>query len=127
MSRDGSTNNGAKYLYPPKSFRRQTLNGRLHLKHGADRREILPKRVSDDPRQVNFRPKKKIVDEFFWRQTTFFAFMSQFSRPDRQTDLKIESLALFRFKCTYYEVCTTKNRRKYVRLRRQDHGGGTGT
>ena len=33
----------------------QTLNGRLPLKLGSDRRETLPKRVSDDPGHFIFR------------------------------------------------------------------------
>ena len=32
-------------------------------------------------------------------------------------------LAIFCFRWTYYEVCTTENRQKYVRLRRRDCGG----
>ena len=40
---------------------------RLPLKHGPDRRETLPKRVSDNPRQVHFRPKNIFFGEIFRR------------------------------------------------------------
>ena len=36
----------------------ETLNGRLPLKHGSDRPETLPKRVSDDSRHFIFRRRK---------------------------------------------------------------------
>ena len=36
----------------------QTLNGRLPLEHGSDRRETLGKRVSDDSRHFIFRRPK---------------------------------------------------------------------
>ena len=38
---------------------RQTLNSRLPLKLGSDRRETLPKRVSDDPQHFIFRRTTK--------------------------------------------------------------------
>ena len=101
----------------------RTLSGRLPPEDGSEWRETLPKRVSDDPRQVNFRPKKFVFDEKFWRRTTFLAFSEQFLRLDPPTDLKIKFLATFCFRCTHSQLCTTKKRPKRVRLRRQDLGG----
>ena len=40
-----------------------TLNGRLPLEHGSDRRQTLPKRVSDDSRHFIFR-RRKFVRNF---------------------------------------------------------------
>ena len=37
----------------------ETLNGRLPLEHGSDRRETLGKRVSDDLQLFIFRRRKK--------------------------------------------------------------------
>ena len=45
-------------------FFSETLEGRLPLKRSSDRRETLRKRVSDDPRQFNFRRKKKSATFF---------------------------------------------------------------
>ena len=42
----------------------ETSNGRLPLKHGSDRPQTWPKRVSDDPRHFIFRWKKLIVCKF---------------------------------------------------------------
>ena len=50
---------------PRKRFRHQTSNGRLPLKHGSDRRETLPKRVSDDPQHFIFRRRKKFFVGIF--------------------------------------------------------------
>ncbi|MEC8278891.1 MAG: hypothetical protein VX026_14320, partial [Myxococcota bacterium] len=45
----------------------QTLNGRLPLEDGSDRRKTLPKRVSDDSRHFIFRRRKpKKVPNFEW-------------------------------------------------------------
>ena len=41
----------------------ETSNGRLPPKHGSDRRETLPKRVSDDPRHFIFRRRKIFFGE----------------------------------------------------------------
>ena len=51
------------------------------LKHGSDRHETLPKRVSDDPRQVNFRPKKFFSPRFFGLENRFTRFWSNFGGP----------------------------------------------
>ena len=51
-------------LYPRKLFC-ETLNGRLPLEHGSDRRETLGKRVSDDLQLFIFRRRKKIWIRFF--------------------------------------------------------------
>ena len=42
----------------------ETLNGRLPLEDGSDRRETLPKRVSDDPQHFIFRRRKKFFVGF---------------------------------------------------------------
>ena len=57
-----------------------------------------------------FGEQKKLVDEIFRSRTSFFASFGQFWRIWRLTDLKINFLALFCFRCTYSGVCTTKNR-----------------
>ena len=43
----------------------ETLNGRLPLEDGSDRRETLPKRVSDDSRHLIFRCNFFFLDEIF--------------------------------------------------------------
>ena len=43
----------------------QTLNGRLTLEHGSDRRETLGKRVSDDLEHFIFRRRKKKLAKKF--------------------------------------------------------------
>ena len=44
----------------------ETLNGRLTPKHGSDRRETLPKRVSGDPRHFIFRhPQTFLATKIF--------------------------------------------------------------
>ena len=70
----------------------QTLNGRLPLEDGSDRRETLPKRVSDDSRHLIFRRPPIFFDEFFgpkmkhqiknrlfWRSYEFLSINSRFS------------------------------------------------
>ena len=61
--------------------------------------------------------EKKNVDDIFRSRTSFFAFFGQFWRIWRLTDLKINFLALFCFRCTYSGVCTTKHWRKNVCLK----------
>ena len=56
--------------------------------------------------------KCRCFDTIFWSPYLCFAFLGQFWRLDKQTDLNIEFLAIFRFRCTYHELCTTKNRGK---------------
>ena len=69
----------------------ETLNGHLSFEDGSDRRETLPKRVSDDSRHLIFR-RRKIVDEIFgakrqhdtknhsfWRSYEFLSVTSRFS------------------------------------------------
>ena len=59
-----------------------------------------------------FSTKKKNFDENLWSRKSFFTFLGRFWRIYEQTDLKIKSLALFRSRCTYSEVCTTKKPQK---------------
>ena len=40
-------------------------NGRLPPEHGSNRRETLAKRVSDHLQLFIFRPRKKVLDDFF--------------------------------------------------------------
>ena len=57
----------------------ETLNGRLTPKHGSDRRETLPKRVSGDPRHFIFRrpqtflATKIFVGKIFRQQPEIFS------------------------------------------------------
>ena len=47
----------------------ETSNGRLPPKHGSDRRETLPKRVSGDPRHFIFRhPQTFLATKIFVRK-----------------------------------------------------------
>ena len=48
------------------------------LKHGSDRHETLPKRVLDDPRQLNFRRKKIFLARFFGLGNRSTPFWSNF-------------------------------------------------
>ena len=48
------------------------------LKHGSDRHETLPKRVLDDPRQLNFRRKKIFLASFFGLGNRSTPFWSNF-------------------------------------------------
>ena len=84
------------------------------LKHGSDRHETLPKRVLHYPHQFNFR---HVFGEICRSQKSFYAFLAQFRRIYGETDLNGDFLAIFRSRCTYYELCTIKNRRKCVRRR----------
>ena len=70
----------ASILYPsittrlrraPRKLFFKTLNGRLPLKQGYDRRETLPKRVSDDSQRFIFRRQKILFDEKIWILKTF--------------------------------------------------------
>ena len=87
------------------------------LKHSSDRRETLPKRVSDDPRQVNFWPKRIFFAEIFRSRKSFYTFLAQFWRIYGETDLNSEFLAVFRSRWTYSEVCAIKKPQKHVRRR----------
>ena len=64
-----------------------------------------------------FLPQKNVFDKNFRSRYTCFAFLGQFWRLDRQTDLKIEMLAIFRSRCTYSDACTTEKSQNYVRRR----------
>ena len=48
------------------------------LEHGSDHHETLPKRVSDDPRQVNFRRKTFFSSRFFGLGNRFAPFWTNF-------------------------------------------------
>ena len=64
-----------------------------------------------------FGRKKKKIGEIFRSRKLFYAFLAHFWRIYGETDLNGEFLAIFRSRCTYYELCTTKNRPKYMRGR----------
>ena len=66
---------------------------------------------------IQFSAKNIFFGEIFRSRKSFYAFVGQFWALDRQTDLTINFLAIFRSRCTYYELCTTKNRQNFVRLR----------
>ena len=55
-----------------------TCRRAFSLKHGSDRHETLPKRVSDDPRQINFRRKKIFSPRFFGLGNHFWHFWADF-------------------------------------------------
>ena len=87
----------------------KTLNGGLPPEDGSDRRETLPKRVSDDSQHLIFRRPKKLLDEIFgatsqheindasfWRSHKFWSVISRFSLkndPFRQKFKSLRSLA----------------------------------
>jgi len=64
-----------------------------------------------------FSAKKNVFGEIFRSRKSFFAFLGWFWGLQRKTDLIINFLAIFCSRWTYYELCTTKTRRKYLRLR----------
>ena len=67
----------------------ETSNGRLPPKHGSDRRETLPKRVSGDPRHFIFRhPQTFLATKIFVRK--FFR-----QHPEN----------LFSTKCLFWRSC----------------------
>ena len=51
-----------------------TCRRAFSLKHGSDRHETLPKRVSDDPRQINFQRKKNFRRDFSVSEIIFGLF-----------------------------------------------------
>ena len=54
------------FHFSTKTFLFETSNGRLPPKHGSDRRETLPKRVSGDPRHFIFRhPQTFLATKIF--------------------------------------------------------------
>ena len=61
--------------------------------------------------------EKKKIGEIFWSRKSFYTFLVKFWRIYGQTDLTIIFPAIFRSRCIYYELCTTKNRQNFVRLR----------
>ena len=48
------------------------------LEHGSHRHETLPKRVSDDPRQLKFRREKFFSSRFFGLENRYTPFWSNF-------------------------------------------------
>ena len=108
---------------PPRSHRKlwtavavppQTLIGRLPLEQGSDRRETLPKRVSDDSQRFIFRRQKNFIDEIFGSKILFFANLVWFSRFYGRTDVKISFRVKFCSRLTYSQVCTTENHENSV-------------
>ena len=63
---------------------------------------------------IQFSARKKKIGEIFQSWKSFYAFLAQFWRIYGETDLNGDFLAIFRSRCTYFELCTTKNRRKYM-------------
>ena len=61
----GGWTEGGVALTSPRSF---------VLQHGSDRRQTLPKRVSDDPRQLNFRREKTCSRDFLVSEIVFGLF-----------------------------------------------------
>ena len=60
----------------------QRTDGRLPLKIGSDRRETLPKRVSDDSQHFIFRPPPKKNRRIFWiKKFVFRLFGVHFEEP----------------------------------------------
>ena len=66
---------------------------------------------------IQFSAKQKKIGEIVRSRKSFYAFEVQFWRIYGDTDLNGDFLAFVRSRCTYYELCTTKNRRKYIRRR----------
>ena len=61
------------------------------LEHGSDRHETWPKRVSDDPRQFNFRRKKKTSASFFGLGNRFSPFWAGFEASSEKRTSKSTS------------------------------------
>ena len=85
-----------------------SLYGRLRLKLGSDRRENLPKRVSDDSRNFIFRRRKNFFRKIFGSKKLFFANFARFRTTHSEMDVTISSGVRFCFRCAYSEVCVTK-------------------
>ena len=71
----------------------KTSNGRLPPEHGSDRRQSLPKPVSDDPRHFIFRCRTKFFRRSFGPKNKFFGILARFLRSSEKTDVKIEFYA----------------------------------
>ena len=63
--------------------------------HGSDRCETLPKHVSDDPRQVNSRPKKLLSRKIFGVGQHFLPFWVNFGGRTRKWTSKSKSSQYF--------------------------------
>ena len=61
-----------------------TCRRAFSLKHGSDRHETLPKRVSDDPRQINFRRKQIFSPRFFGLGNHFWSFWAGFGSSSQK-------------------------------------------
>ena len=86
------------------------------LEHGSDRHETLPKRVSDDPRQFNFRRKNKIRQHFLV-SIHLFRLFEPILEAGQANGSNNRIPRNFCSECTYYELCMTHNQSKYLRLR----------
>ena len=77
-----------------------TSNGRLPPEEGSDRRETLPKRVSDNSRRFVFRRRKKIFAETFRNKKSVFLhfrpFFEELRKNRRHQQLPRQFLALDR-------------------------------
>ena len=105
----------------------RSLNSRLPLKHGSDRPQTLPKRVSDDPQHFIFRRRTNFFVGIFRSWTSFSLVFVKFLGSWDFMPVKFKFLAIFCFRWTCYHLCTTQKRQKYACLRCQNHGVGTGT
>ena len=65
------------------------------LEHGSDRHETWPKRVSDDPRQFNFRRKQKKSARFFGLGNRFSPFWAGFEASSEKRTSKSTSWQFF--------------------------------
>ena len=75
----------------------ETSNGRLRLEQRSDRRETLPKRVSEDSRHFIFRRRKIFFDEIFGPKNLVFVDSAWFWTSYGQMDLKISFHVKFCF------------------------------
>ena len=85
------------------------MNEPFPVKLGSDRRETLPKRVSNNFGRLIFRRQRNFFVENFGQNISFFADLTWILRSYGETDIKISFRAKFCSRYTYPEVCTTKN------------------
>jgi len=92
----------------------ETLNLRLPLKNSYDRPQTLPKRVSDYPQHFIFWRQNKFFVRFVWSRISFLLILVKIWPiiwgSYELTDVTINFLAIFCFRCTCDHLCTSQKR-----------------
>ena len=93
-----------------------TCRRAFSLKHGSDRHETLPKRVSDDPRPINFRRTILFSPRFFGIGDHFRSFWAGFGSSSQKWTSSSTSSQFFALDGPIVSSVGPKTRRKYLRL-----------